>query len=74
MQKSIVVEDLSPLALYALNRAKLVPQPAPRARPGRDDDDDDDDGGGGGGGHQTAAAVEREQVLLTDDDIKVMID
>ena len=71
MQKSIVVEDLSPLALYALNRAKLVPQPAPRARPGRDDDDDDDDGGGG---HQTAAAVEREQVLLTDDDIKVMID
>jgi len=71
VQKSIVVEDLSPLALYALNRAKLVPQPAPRARPGRDDDDDDDDGGGG---HQTAAAVEREQVLLTDDDIKVMID
>lgn len=64
-QKSIVVEDLPPLVMYALRKADLVPKSVSR----HDDDDDDDD-------EQTKMAAPADdgaqQVLFTDDDIKVM--
>ena len=67
-QKSIVVEDLPPLAMYALRKADLVPRPAAVSRHDDDDEDDDDE--------QANMADEAddgaEQVLFTDDDIKVM--
>jgi len=70
-QKSIVVEDLSPLAMYALRKADLVPRQAARSQRHDDDKDDvdDDDEAASDKDHNKDA----EQVLLTDDDIQVMI-
>ena len=71
-QKSIVVEDLSPLAMYALRNADLMPQPAAADSRHYDDDDDVDDDQT----HVAAAADDddgAEQVLFTDDDIQVMM-
>ena len=67
VQKSIVVDDLSPLAMYALRKASLVPQSA--ARSARDLDED---AAHGRTAAAAAAADNTHQVLLTDDDIKVI--
>ena len=70
-QKSIVVEDLSPVVMYALHKANLLPQPTTTTTttPAHHDDDDD-----ANDEHESDEAGDAEQVLLTDDDIKVMID
>jgi len=68
VQKSILIEDLSPLAMYVLHKANVLP-----------DSDSAEDVGATGAAKQldNAADADNEdsdaRVLLSDDDIHVMM-